>query len=204
MRKFNFHPKRVPTRFKPFKVVARTKQGLKALVTKSKKLEKAIKVIFSKKGLAVAATGTAVGVGVASIWNYIESNSGCFKRHADGSTCKYEQLSCCQKDKLDNVPFCDGADKMVNVCENFDADQEQSCCRLCDCQYVNCLPSETMQCQRPTVADALSHYASQFGSTLWSGIETIFPWLWYIIYFMAALFIFWIANLARSLLWRRK
>lgn len=195
-RKFNFRPRPIARRFKQFKkMAAKTKHGLKTLVNKSPNLEKAIKVIFSKKTAAVAAAGTAVGIGISSIWDYIESNSGCFLKKTDGSVCKIREFSCCQKDPVDNVPFCDGAQAMANACDGFDEEKEKSCCKLCDCQHLGCLPNETMQCQRPTVADALNHFSTQFGSTIWSGIENFFPWISYVFYGIVIIFIIWILNM---------
>lgn len=203
-RKFNFNPKPVSKKFNNFKVIPKSKRGLKALVNKNDALKKTFNAVFSKKGLAVAATGTAIGAGVASVWNYIESNSGCFKKRIDGSVCKYKEFSCCQKDSLDNVDFCEGSEKLTNVCDNFDEEKEKTCCRLCDCKYGHCLPNETMQCQRPTVADALNHFASQIGSTVWSGFEAIFPWVRYLIYGIIVLFAFWIVNLIQPFAFGKK
>lgn len=196
-RRFNFNPKPVSKHFEDLKFFARSKVALETLVKSHNKLKKVVKKIFSKKGLTIAATGTIVGVGVTSIWNYIESNSGCFKKRADGSICKVREFSCCEKSKLDNVNFCDGLEKMANVCDNFDEEKEKSCCRLCECEHADCLPNETMQCQRPTVADALNHFASQVGSTVWSGIGAVFPWISYVIYGIIAIVSFWILNTIR-------
>lgn len=197
-RKFNFNAKPISKRFNNFKVLTKSQKALKKLVSSNEKLKGAIKTVFSKKGLKVAAAGALVGTGVASIWSYIESNSGCFKKKSDGSVCKYDELSCCQKGKLDNVPFCHGTKNLTNVCKDFDEDDEKSCCRLCDCEYVDCLPGDTMKCQRPTVADALNHFASQVGSTVWSGIGTVFPWISHVLYGLAAVFVLWIAYYVRS------
>lgn len=201
-RKFNFSTKPISKRFKGFKVLTKSEKALKKLVSSNEKLKGAIKTVFSKKGLKVAAAGAIIGTGVAHIWNYIESNSGCFKKKSDGSVCKYQELSCCQNGKLDNVPFCDGMEKLANVCKDFNEDDENSCCRLCDCKYVNnCLPGDTMKCQRPTVADALNHFATQVGSTVWSGIGTVFPWISYVLYGFVAIFVIWIISYIRSFFW---
>lgn len=200
-RKFNFNTKPISKRFNNFKVLTKSQKALQKLVKSNKKLSGAIKTVFSKKGLKVVAAGAVIGTGVASIWNYIESNSGCFKKRPDGTVCKYNELSCCQKGKLDNISFCDGMEKLVNVCKDFNEDDENSCCRLCDCKYVNCLPGETMKCQRPTVAEALNHFASQVGSTVWSGIGTIFPWISYVLYGLATIFVLSIMYYIRSAFW---
>lgn len=200
-RKFNLSTKPISKRFSNFKVLTKSRKALKNLVASNEKLKGAIKTVFSKKGLKVVAAGTVVGAGVASIWNYIESNSGCFKKRSDGSVCKYNELSCCQKGKLDNVPFCDGMDKMANVCNGFDEEDEKSCCRLCDCKHVHCLPGDTMKCQRPTVAEALNHFANQVGSTVWSGIGTVFPWISYVWYGLIVIFVLWITYYIRSVFW---
>lgn len=196
-RKFNFGTKSISKRFNNFNVLTKSQKALKRLVNGNEKLKRAFKTVFNKKSLKVAAVGTVVGAGVATVWNYIESNSGCFKKKLDGSVCKYNELSCCQKGELDNVSFCDGIQKLTNVCKDFNEDDEKSCCRLCDCKYINCLPGENMKCQRPTVAEALSHFAAQASSTVWSGIGTFFPWISYVLYGLVTIFVIWIVYYVR-------
>lgn len=163
-RKIPFKPKHVVKPSKHFKVFAKSKHGLKLIVEKSKKLKGVMNKIFSKKGLAVAAVGGAIGIGIDSVWNYIDSNTGCFKKNVDGSVCKYRELSCCHKTQSNEIPLCDGAQAMKNICDDYDEDNEQqSCCKLCSCEFLNCLPTETMECQKPTVGDALNAFTQNVG-----------------------------------------
>lgn len=179
---FVFKRIRVAKHLRPFKWVARSKRGLKNMVRNSENLKKVIHGIFSKRGLKVAAYGSIVAAGVASVWAYIESNSGCFLKRDDQPVCKVQHLSCCQKGDLDNLPFCEESVQNLNVCDNFDEQKEKSCCRLCDCSHFQCLPGETMECQRPTVSTALTHFAENVGAGIWSGIVGIFPSLRYVPY----------------------
>lgn len=197
VRSFNFKPIRAMNkRFKAFNVVTKSMSNLDGLVRKNTKMQKVIKTVFSKKTAVVAGVGTALGLGISSIWNYIESNSGCFKKLRDGSVCKVKELSCCQKERLDNVPNCPGMGPFQNACHNYDADQEESCCLLCDCVDSHCDEGEEMKCQRPTVADALTHFADQVKSGVWSAVEAVFPWASYVVYAIVALLALWLLSLA--------
>lgn len=208
-RVFNFKRGKVGKRFKDFKFQAKSKSALDALVRGSKKLENVIKKLFSKKTLMAVGVTSAVSIGITSIWDYIESNSGCFMKKTDHSICKVRELSCCQKDALDNVPFCSGISvDYENICDQFNEEREGSCCRLCNCEAFHCDGDETMQCQRPTVGEALTHFAQTLGSGVWSSVEAIFPWLTYVLYGIGIVFIVWLLSLVspyiRRLLQRKK
>lgn len=194
-RVFNFKPRKVSKRFKDFNIKARSKAALSRVVAGSKKLEAVLNKLFNKKTALAVGISSAVGIGVSSIWNYIESNSGCFMKRND-QVCKVRELSCCQPDDLENVPFCPGVSPTYqNVCENFNEEQEGSCCKLCTCDAFECDGDETMQCQRPTVADALTHFAQTLGSGVWSGVDALFPWLSYVLYGIGIVFTIWLWSL---------
>lgn len=204
-RVFNFNPQHVSKHLKPFKHIVKSRHGLQSLVKGSKKLTKVIEKVFNKKTLMAAGVTSAVAIGVSHIWDYIESNSGCFLKRPDQTICKVQELSCCQPGKLDNVSFCDGfANSLVHTCNNYDVEKEPSCCRLCSCQHLNCLPNETAQCQRPSVADALTHFAGNVTSGITSGITSLFPWLPYVIYVLGAIFILWILSFLKPFIYRKK
>lgn len=195
-RVFNFKRGKVGKRFKDFKFQAKSKAALRMIVNGSKKLENVIKKIFNKKTVMAAGVTSVVGIGVASIWDYIESNSGCFMKRTDQSICKVRELSCCQQDALDNVPFCPGISaSFKNVCDHFDEVTEGSCCKLCSCEAFQCDGDETMQCQRPSVAEALTHFAQSLGSGVWSSVEAIFPWISYVFYGIGIIFTLWLMSL---------
>lgn len=209
-KKFNFKstPK-VDKKYKLFKQdKVKSKNNLTTLVSSKPKLRQAINTLFSKKGLVTltitAGLGTGIGAGTAFVWNYIESNSGCFKKLADGTICKIQPLSCCQKGPLDNVPFCQGYNLYEKICDNFDEDLEGSCCKNCSCLEVGCEENESMQCQRPTVAEALTHFAHSVSSGFWSFLENIFPWIRYVFYVMGGIFIIYFLNIIVQLLPRRR
>ncbi|GFT26034.1 uncharacterized protein NPIL_17051 [Nephila pilipes] len=178
-------------KFKAFKSTAKSAKHLQAMVKKNKALHQVIKSVFSKKAVKVTALATVVGVGVSYIDNYIQSNSGCFL-HSGSSVCKVEALSCCQPDAVDKVSFCSNT-PVGDPCHGYDEDVEKSCCRLCDCQFYNCLPHQTMECRRPTIAEALSYYAQEMTSSVWSGLMFLVPWLVWIVGTGIALFVLWIA-----------
>lgn len=189
-----YRPKKVHKKFETFKTKAKSENDVRALVQKRKDFKQVVQHLFNKKTLAVAGVTSAVGVGVSSIWNYIESNSGCFKKKADGTVCKVRELSCCQPGRLDNIPYCDGWKQYQNTCDQFDEENEDSCCKLCSCDEVACDENELMQCQRPTVADALTHFAENLRSGVWSGIETLFPWVSYVVYGIGIILAAWVLS----------
>lgn len=202
-RKFNFNPRRkIHKTFDSFKVKAKSLADLNDRIAKNNSLRKVITHVFSKKTLAVATVSGAVAVGAASIMNYIESNSGCFKKNRDGSVCKVVELSCCQQDKLDNVPYCDGMTHYNTACDQFDEDVEKSCCRDCTCTKIGCDENEDMQCQRPTVADALTHFAQNVSSGIWSSIETFFPWISYVVYGFGIVLAVWLLSWIAPFIYR--
>lgn len=203
-RLFNFKPSaRIHGKFKSVRLRPKSLGHLDEMVAKKSALRRVVGQVFSKKGLAAAGVGTAVGVGVSSIWNYIESNSGCFRRRPDGSVCKALELSCCQRDALDNVAGCPGLGHLRAACDGFDEDAEGSCCKLCSCDGVDgCPDGEEMRCQRPTVADALTHFAEGVQSGVWSAVGAVFPWAPYALYAALALLALWLLSLVLPLLQR--
>lgn len=204
-------PKNIPKRLKPFNVVMKSKNALKSFFKNQKALTKIADKIFTKKGLIRAGTlataGTALGLVVDNVWSFIHTNSGCFKEKTDGTLCKVKELSCCQPLAVGGVEVCDEVLGMVNVCDGYDESTEGSCCKNCDCDFYDCLPNETMKCQRPTVAEAVKHFASEVGMNLWSGLEWIFPWLaWlpYIAYAIVTVFIIYIVGFASYWFYRKR
>lgn len=205
-RKFGtFKPR--ASRFKEFDFkVPKTKNAFKKIVRENAKLSKAVHKIFNKKTLMVVGAGAALGYGIDRIWDYVESNSGCFKKQGgDDSVCKVRELSCCQPKDSDNVGFCQGFENAYrNACQGFDEDAEGSCCKFCDCVTLNCGPGEEVRCQRPTVADALTHFTKTLGSGVWSALTAVFPWLPYVLYAIAAVAFVWILNLAKPYVWKKQ
>ncbi|GFS61845.1 uncharacterized protein TNCV_3651791 [Trichonephila clavipes] len=181
----------VTGKFKAFKSTVKNVKHLQAIVKKNKALQGVIKTIFSKKAVKVTALATVVGVGISYIDNYIQSNSGCFL-HSGSSVCKVKALSCCQPEAVDKVPFCPDQ-TLENTCNGYNEDVEKTCCRLCDCQYYNCLPHQRMECQRPTIAEALSYYAQEMTSSVWSAFMFLIPWLTWVVGTGIALLVIWIA-----------
>lgn len=195
-KKYVFKRPRVSKTFKEFDVVVKNRSALKRMVTSKKSLKKVFKKVFSYKGLKVAGITTIVGLGVHHVMDYIQSNSGCFLKGPADSVCKVRAFSCCQKEPVHGVPFCDTSPSFMDTaCDGFDEDQEKSCCRLCDCQNFNCLPNQTMECQRPTVGEALTHFGQNVAKGVWSTLTTLFPWLSYLVMALAGFFFLWIASL---------
>lgn len=200
--KFNFKPKKPNKKYKPFQHKVKSRQELDTLVRTKPKLKAAINKVFSKQTfVAVGVTG-AVATGVASIWNYIESNSGCFKKNQSGKVCKVQEFSCCQKDRLSNVPDCDPIPLHAHLCDTFDESTEGSCCKLCKCSDGNCEEGDSMQCQRPTVADALGFIGGSLTSRIWSFLNTIFPWASYVVYGIAIILAIWILSVVLPVIYR--
>lgn len=195
-RNFDFHPIRSGRKFAPFKVNVKSAKVLEGTVAKNARMRRVIKQVFSKKAAVTAGVGTAVGLGVASIWNYIESNSGCFKKLRNGSVCKVQELSCCQKGSLDNVPNCSGMASYRSVCDQEYDDSDASCCKLCSCAEMGCDESEEMRCQRPTISDALAHFAATVKEGVGSALVTLFPWAPYVLYAGLALLALWAVSVA--------
>lgn len=186
---------RIMKKFKAFTFPAKNALELGEKIARSVHLKKAIKNIFSVK---VIAGTTIVGLATASIMNYIDSNSGCFLKKKD-SVCKVRAFSCCQKNPVDNVPFCPEPDSLKNVCENFkenyDDEKEDACCRLCSCQFFNCAANETLKCQRPTVGEALTHIAATLGQNTSSIFSALFPSFVYVFYIIGFVIFLWITSI---------
>ncbi|GIY03989.1 uncharacterized protein CDAR_304831 [Caerostris darwini] len=184
---------RIHKAFRAFKSSAKNIKHLQTAVTGNKKLRKVVSGLFSKKGVTLAASATVLGVGVHYINNYIQSNSGCFLTQGS-SVCKVKSLSCCQPDKVTNVNFCPDQDNQKKACNGFDEDVEHTCCRMCDCQFNNCLPNQTMECRRPSVGEALSHFSQSLTSNVWSFLGALMPWLYWVgcvLTGLLALFLAW-------------
>lgn len=172
LKKFVKLKPRVSRKFDSFNIKVKGKPGLKILVNQDSKLKTAVRGVFSKRGAATLAAGTAVGFGINELHNYIQSNSGCFLRKRDGEVCKVKSLSCCQPSSVRSLSFCESEPpELVDACNGFDEDKEGSCCRLCNCEHYGCLPGQKMECRRPTVAEALSHFAQGLTTSL-------LGWLW--------------------------
>lgn len=190
-RKFVLRPALVARRFKPFAKTVKSVRHLSAMVSKNKALRLAMAGVFNKTTVKLAAGATAIGVGVSYINNYIQSNSGCFLK-TDEAVCKVQALSCCQPDAVDKLPFCPLQVAQPDPCLGYDEDQVASCCQWCDCQYQTCLPNQTMECRRPTIGEALAHYADTWTSSLWLALSNLFPWLVWVLSAGAALLAAWI------------
>lgn len=186
----------VDPKFSTHKIVVKSLDDLNTTVAKNTKLKTVIDGVFNKKVATAGAVGAVAGGSAYGIWSFIKSNSGCFKKTGNEIKCKVKELSCCQKESVRDLPNCEGLDHLANVCENFDEDKENSCCRLCNCSTTNCEGDEEMVCQRPTIGDALTHFSKQVGSGLWSAIETIFPWASYVLYAFLSILALWLLSLA--------
>lgn len=188
-----WNPKRlkVPTRFKPFaKKVAKTAKGLNKMLHLDALLQKAFKSVFNKKIFKRAGIATAVGVGVHYVMKYVETNSGCFLKDSSTVHCKVQAFSCCQKQPIQDLPFCpEGSEVMGNPCgDNFDEEKENSCCKFCSCDYFDCKPGQKMECQRPSVGEALTHFAHETAS----GITSLIPGFDNAIHLVWILILVWI------------
>lgn len=131
-----------------------------------------------------------MGYGIRSIVQYIESNLGCFLQDKE-SVCKVQSLSCCQKNSVEGVPFCDERLGMTNVCNNFNEEVEKTCCRLCNCEYYNCLPNQTLECQRPTIGEALTYFTQNVSDTVLC-LKSTFPCYIYMFYIFGGFIFIWI------------
>lgn len=180
--------------FRHFTKTAKNLKHLNAIVKKNKALESVIKGLFNKTTAKLAVGATAVGVGVSYINDYIQSNSGCFMKSND-SVCKVKELSCCQPEAVENVPFCSLPSlPKLDPCKGFNEDTEKTCCRYCDCKLNNCLPHQTMECRRPTIGEALSYYAQIWTTSFWEAINAMFPWLIWILSIIGALIAMWLGK----------
>lgn len=195
----------VPSKFKKFDIKisskSRGRKTLESMIKKNSLLRKTIDGVFSKKGLFAIGTTAAIGIGVSKIHEYIEANSGCFLQGRN-DVCKMRSLSCCQNGAVQGVEFCqepvEQANQLKNVCDGFDEDDptvQESCCLLCDCRtYGGCLPGESMECRRPTVAEAISFYTQSTMSGLTGWMWKLIP-VWIIFGIVALLFGFTVIKL---------
>lgn len=189
-KKWVLKPAKTSRPFRRFAQTAKSVSHLNAIVKKNKALEFVIKRIFSKSTAKVALGATVVGVGISYINDYIQSNSGCFIK-SNNSVCKVKELSCCQPEQVQDVPFCKMSLLKPDMCKGFNEDAEKSCCRYCDCTFNDCLPTQTMECRRPTISEALSHYAQAWTTSFWQAITDMFPWLIWMFSILAVLFAVW-------------
>ena len=198
MKLFRFKGRKIKSKFnkaewtdvKASKSIAKLTTTIKS----NKKLSKAIEVIFNKKTFIIAAGATVISTGIHYIWDYIETNSGCFKKQFDGSICKIKELSCCQKKDVQDVPNCSGLILPSEPCKNY-KEEDTSCCDRCQCGgEITCAPGEEVECQRPTVAEALSYFSREVSSSLWSSVTTLFPWATKVAYGLAIILIIWILS----------
>lgn len=178
-------------KFRTFNKTAKNAKHLSRIVKSDGALRKVLTSVFSKKGIVTAALATTVGVGVAHIDNYIQSNSGCFLKSLDGSVCKVEQLSCCQPEPVEGISTCPQVIQ-GNPCAGFDEDEEGSCCKLCSCEYNDCLPTQTMECRRPTIGEALTYYAQGLSSNMFGFLSNLFPILYWILGGAVTLLVIWL------------
>lgn len=181
-----------------------TKRSIRKMFKLHKKLKPTVKRIFSRKTLKIVGITSVVGYGIYQIVDYINSNSGCFLK-GPNFTCKVKAYSCCQKEAVNGVEFCDeGVLENKNICEGYDINKEESCCRYCTCDVYDCSPHETMECQRPTVGEALTHFAETLSSSVISGVQTVFPWLTYGVYVFIGFLLMWFVSIAYRIVRRFK
>lgn len=200
IKKWNPRGTKILPEFKGFKKVVKNVKRLNTWVNSDSLLKKAIKKVFSKKGLKVAGATVTVGVAAHYIMEYINTNSGCFLKNGKTVVCKVRAYSCCQKDPIDNVPFCpEDSDRVYrDPCNEYDGDNDESCCKYCSCEHFDCSFGENMVCKRPTVAEALSFFTVEAASGIWSAITEVFPSINYIIYIVGFLVILWILSFFKN------
>lgn len=151
-------------------------------------LKRAFNSVFNKNFLKRAGIAATVGVGAHLVIKYIDTNSGCFLKDTSNVRCKVRNFSCCQKNAINELPFCP-EDSDTDPCgNNFDEDKENSCCRLCSCEYYDCQPGQKLECQRPSIGEALSHFTSE----ALTGIAGLIPGLDSFFYIVAGFILLWI------------
>lgn len=198
MKLFRFKGRKIKSKFNKAEwkniKLSKSKTKLSTLIKTNKKLRKAVEIIFNKKTFLAAAGSTAISAGIYYIWDYIETNSGCFKKNFDGSMCKIKELSCCQKKDVVGIPNCNGLILPSEPCKNYKEDNA-SCCDRCQCgSEITCGLGEEVECQRPTVAEALSYFSQEVSSSVWSGITTFFPWAPKVMYGILIILTIWILS----------
>lgn len=159
---------KVAKQFDKYKAI-KNGDELKSVVKRDSFLQKTFHQITLKRVLiGVTATTASVYIGKA-VDDYISENSGCFL-YTGNDVCKVKELSCCNTNPSKEIPFCKGINFNLNTCKNYDKEKEKICCRKCDCKYHACAPNQTMECKTATVAEALSHFVNQSGSTVLSSL----------------------------------
>lgn len=179
-RLFNKVP-RVSKKFKHFDFSIKNPKSKSVLPKSKSTATKAIDTLTSKKALAAMAGAAIVTGGSIYVNNYIDENSGCFLYENGEPHCKIKELSCCQPNPIDTLPFCN-LNVDAKICDGFDEEDEGSCCKLCDCAYHDCLPNQSMKCRRPTYAEALTYLSDSvtenlLGFKLFGNLKYILPCL---------------------------
>ena len=181
------------------KYSTRSKKAFKNLVARSKPLheistdlgkklltKKNFKKLLTKKNVMYGGGLSAVGATAHYVTQYIRNNSGCFLYDSNGKrSCKVRSLSCCsQKNTPEAVQFCDDYPKLFLNDDNFlktspcdGNEKSENCCKYCDCIYHECDKGEKMECENPTVNDAISHLVGKVGSDIFDAALTVFPFL---------------------------
>ena len=173
-----------------------------ARINSKSTLSKMYKKLVNKKTFLAVSGVTIIGFSVSHILNYIEANSGCFKKQLDGTICKIKQLSCCQPNEVKHILTCSDLVIVSNPCGNY-KENDDNCCEHCKCgDGIKCKIGETVHCQRPTVDEALSYFSKELGSGLWSSIKTIFPWVEYVLYVVAIIITVWLVSFILPIFYR--
>ncbi|GFQ84519.1 uncharacterized protein TNCT_311261 [Trichonephila clavata] len=117
---------------------------------------------------------------------------GVVSLHSGSSVCKVKSLSCCQPEAVDKVPYCPDQQTLGNPCNGYNEDVEKTCCRLCDCQYNNCLPHQKWNANDDDCR-SLVILCSRNDFSVWSGFMFLVPWLMWVVGTGIALLVVWIA-----------
>ncbi|KMQ83657.1 hypothetical protein RF55_19443 [Lasius niger] len=174
---------------------------LKRFILKNKHLQKTVKHVFSKTGLTFVTAASLATYAATQISSFIHNNSGCFLFENDEIVGKMKNLSCCQKESIQHVKdlglFADTAPS--NACDGYDNDdddedaekeKEDTCCRFCDCKYHDCAVNQRMECRRPTVGEALTHFSKDAIGWIGRTLGALMPFLKYILIAVVLIFVF--------------
>lgn len=183
---------KVAKQFSKFNYVTKGAKNIVKLVKKHKALEKAFKTVFNKKTALIAGVTGAVAIGAQYVDQYIHDNSGCFLYDQGEIQCKMKDLSCCEKEPT-GVPYCNPFVTVhANICDGYDSETEDSCCRLCDCSHHVCSPTQELKCRRPTVGEALSFFAKSGTKSVLSTVLNAIPYLKEILFGLLGVFLIFI------------
>lgn len=159
--KFKFFSKvaKVTTKqFDKYKYLKKVTE-LDTLAKKDSFLKKALDTITLKRAVFGTIAIAGVSYGAAVVQNYKHENTGCFL-YTGNSVCKVKELSCCNKKSSSEIAFCNpnqlNPHFPIDACNNYDEENEP-CCRQCDCQYYNCKPNQKLICKKTSYSDALAH-----------------------------------------------